>query len=550
MSKIVESMEIKDPSTCVWVNGTTTQRFDLSSKKFSHRDGSETDEYHPLFFSMNIPDSISYSIMHGSGDFGNDTRTSNDSINAFKNGNDIVVFVRIAPKTQLFDFRDPKCFEQVFGKGNADLQRAFDHKEVYYAFNTAVKNDQKDKEPIEFRIAQLMLVYNFSKKNKYKSTGENAVNVTFFTDQTFIDILEERNSVPQLLAAKNWKVIYDDFISFFNKTISDAQIGTTKSGVKFWQRGETRGRVLPLTLTSEQKDLVNIYFKLLDMYAKSKSLIPSERKEILRKNMSGATRTGFMDLCQGVLYAVIKKHFKGYYCPEYIGASARNVGERSPTIAIFSNDLIEDTRAYPTYDVKQVYEELKKSSSGNITYNAMLRAVHDKCEHLGKKKAEDEQKKKELHDEYIKQLSDKKYIWFKDGKLDDKLVAKLEQVKKMCNEPSSPMNGKFTLQFGDSYLRLMQKFDAAKAIDKHSMFDKGLSGQLKAFIGVASYKSREDQFMHGKIGATPFFDTDIVRAKAAYADKLKKQRYDLSRLNVSVQQVDALKIFMNKALFK
>ena len=56
-------------------------------------------------------------------------------------------------------------------------------------------------------------------------------------------------------------------------------------------------------------------------------------------------------------------------------------------------------------------------------------------------------------------LADEKYIWFNDGKLDDRLVAKMEEVKRLCNLPSSPMNGKFSLQFASSYLKLMQKFD-------------------------------------------------------------------------------------------
>lgn len=106
-----------------------------------------------------------------------------------------------------------------------------------------------------------------------------------------------------------------------------------------------------MTLTVEQRDLVNLYCKLFDVYTKVKSIIPAGRKEVLRKNMSGKTRTGFMDLLQGVMYASIKKHYDGYYCPEYIGAALRGFGERSPTIAIFSNDLIDEAKAYSSYDI-------------------------------------------------------------------------------------------------------------------------------------------------------------------------------------------------------
>ena len=133
-------------------------------------------------FSMNIDDALDYSLKHGGGDYGNDNRESNDAIRAFKNGNDIVVFIKLNSGVELFDFRDPECFKKVFRDGNGDLQKVFDHKEVYFAFNTSVKNDLEDRVPIEFSIARHLLVYKFSSRNKYKSYGDKAVNITFFTD--------------------------------------------------------------------------------------------------------------------------------------------------------------------------------------------------------------------------------------------------------------------------------------------------------------------------------------------------------------------------------
>lgn len=539
---LVEKIVTKDPETCVWVNGTTDQRYDLSAQKFKHRDGSETSEYHPLMFSMNIDDALDYSLKHGGG-YGNDNRESNDAIRAFKNGNDIVVFIKLKSGVELFDFRDPECFKKVFGDGNGDLQKVFDHKEVYFAFNTSVKNDLEDRVPIEFSIARHLLVYKFSSRNKYKSYGDKAVNITFFTDQPFIDILDQLKNVPLILGQQNWRVEYDDFISFFNKTIAGAKRELTKSGSEYWERGSVRGRVLPMTLTVEQRDLVNLYCKLFDVYTKVKSIIPADRKEVLRKNMSGKTRSGFMDLLQGVMYASIKKHYDGYYCPEYIGAALRGFGERSPTIAIFSNDLIDKAKAYSSYDISQICKSLK-SNGVELTYSKMIRAVHDKCIEVTKSRADADQKKKAQHDELMKMLDDEKYIWFNDGKLDDRLVAKMEEVKRLCNLPSSPMNGKFSLQFASSYLKLMQKFDQSGHLDKHRAFDNGLAGKLKAFIGTAKYKSREDQFMKPKVGSTPMFDTDIQRAKESYTDKLRKQHYDIKSMNVQVVPYDSSKLFM------
>lgn len=68
-----------DPSSLLWVNGTTDKRFDIAGNKFydiSTKKHLEVDAFHPLFFTQDARYALKYVQSHISKDYDVDSSAS------------------------------------------------------------------------------------------------------------------------------------------------------------------------------------------------------------------------------------------------------------------------------------------------------------------------------------------------------------------------------------------------------------------------------------------------------------------------------------------
>ena len=164
----------QDASSLIWANGTTDKRFDVNGNKFYNielkGEHLAIDPFHPLFMTHDVQYIFKYVQSHITKDYDfSSNKSSSHTATQLQHG--LVVFVKLKPDVQLFDFTDINDFKKVFGDDAADIAVVFEKTEPYFAFNTAIANQFKQYEPIEFSIAKKMAVY-LAVENKWKDASK------------------------------------------------------------------------------------------------------------------------------------------------------------------------------------------------------------------------------------------------------------------------------------------------------------------------------------------------------------------------------------------
>ena len=364
------------PEDLLWVNGTTDKRFDIAQNKFrdvSSGDLAKLSPFTPMYLTSNINYALSYVKSHASKDFG----IKNPKLKAHRevvNSHGLVVFVQLKDGVHLFDFTDKSDYAAVFSEDAGEIFEIFREAEPYFSFNTSVANSIMNYVPIEFYVAREMSVWLGNDK-KFTSDAKK---------RSFINLFKIASS-----DAFNFKVsadLYSEFMQTRNEWLDDADMRVSKTGRKQIYKGSQFIKDLPEQLDNQQFRKVNAYLSLFKQCIEVRKWLFSDRDILPQRSLDAilsmndpkqrAHAGGYVDLLQACLYFMIytSSDFKGFWCPEFIGAKARdeNAHSFSPAIALFDEDAIEQTKHFSFTAVQQALHETRFKTGGIAECNATL----------------------------------------------------------------------------------------------------------------------------------------------------------------------------------
>lgn len=393
--------KIIDASDDLWVNGTTLQRWNPKTKMFRVWNGGEAVETlasisHPIFFTNDINYAVRYAEQHLSKDYANSQKNTNKFAIAYRGGNAVIVLAQLA-NAELFDFRDPVCFEKIGFP--ARFQKIFQNCEPYFSFNSNVRpNSKLNLRPQEFINVQKFLKWTESqqrqlkRKTPLKKAGVFGLGSAGAGRDAFIDLIEnldlKSTSVevggggadPKYDIRAKWSEFYQAFIDAVEEQGGVEEVPGKDGGVSTWKLKNAKREniaMLPEAPTNEQFELMEIYLQLLGWYLEKKNEIPAETVAEVRASMKDKLHADYTDLLQLFLHWKIAQHYKGFYCPEYRG------GETSSpdAIGIFDQSLILKAETAECSDVNQALNEIKypewyrRPKLDIKTQNEMLKAL-------------------------------------------------------------------------------------------------------------------------------------------------------------------------------
>lgn len=400
------AIDTSQPSTLLWCNGTTDKRFDIGSNVWrSVTGGASSNELSPLS-PMYLTSNVKYALKclegHVSKDFGAQAGTPKHDREAMKHG--LLVLAQLKSGVKLFDFTDKADFKDVFGDEHADeIAELFDGAEPYFAFNSGIANAAQRDVPIEFSIAQKMLVWMLSGKNKMKhdaKTAKSSTVITYFTDkdQSFIKMFKKMDaaSLSEKLPIKQDD--YENFIDFYNGILEYAEITTSKTGRKQARLHGGILKVLPDKIDSKQLRKVNSYMHLMLWCIDNRDLLSSlDSGDKLKADFDkvldttdAASRVKYVDLLQACLYiGLYMSGYPGFYCPEFIASKNKSTGD-APSIALFDSNAIDKIESIPLPLVREAAAFAANSKKdGESECLATVHALRDELHKLDAyKKAE------------------------------------------------------------------------------------------------------------------------------------------------------------------
>ena len=431
-----------DPSTLLWANGTTDKRFDIVKNHFvdpmSSSEASKIDFARPLYLTNDIPYLFKYVSSHVTKDFDVDKTSWRQHTNEqWSHG--LVVFVKLKPNVNLFDFTDPNDYAEVFTGIDDPAQFAsiFKGIEPYFAFNSGLSNTGKAEEPIEFSIAKRIALFFKSPLSPYKDDG--SVKKSFFTGDIPKDVAgdkKQKNTFIYLFKTADDSTFsidvtpskYNEMLSFYNEVLKlgNARLEKSKTGRDQLVTADGNiWKIYPEKLSDSQLSKVNCYMKLLKFCVKHKDELLKNYVGIqdILDNADPKKRIGFSDLLQACLGLAISqsKKFQGFYCPEYVGSKLEGLSNSAPAIALFTRNAIEEVKNYPFRTVQLAIDYAR--SKGIKGCNESLVALRDGIGSYEERRKEEQQKKQQEQQKKEQAIASGKFI------IDDNY---LKSVQKLC----------------------------------------------------------------------------------------------------------------------